>query len=54
MVVDWVWDMWKKGKLIYVADSRLMEKFEGVEIERQYLKKDGISVEIVTVVLIET
>lgn len=37
MVVDWVWDLWKKGKLIEAADSRLMGKFEGVEMERMLM-----------------
>ncbi|KAM1595269.1 hypothetical protein PS2_001547 [Malus domestica] len=34
MVVDWVWSMWKKGKLIEVADLRLMGKFDTVDMER--------------------
>ncbi|KAK9270992.1 hypothetical protein L1049_026580 [Liquidambar formosana] len=34
VIVDWVWDMWKKGKLIGAADCKLMGRFSGVEIER--------------------
>ncbi|KAM2700636.1 hypothetical protein EV2_002541 [Malus domestica] len=33
MVVDWVWSMWEKGKLIEATDPRLLGKFDTVEME---------------------
>ena len=37
LVVDWVWNMWEKGKLIEAADPRLMKKFNVVEMERMLM-----------------
>ncbi|KAM1649750.1 hypothetical protein ACFX1Q_003251 [Malus domestica] len=33
MVVDWVWSMWEKRKLIEATDPRLLGKFDTVEME---------------------
>ncbi|XP_050108973.1 L-type lectin-domain containing receptor kinase S.6-like [Malus sylvestris] len=37
VVVDWVWIMWEKGKLIEAADPRLLGKFDTVEMERMLM-----------------
>ncbi|KAB2603586.1 L-type lectin-domain containing receptor kinase S.6 [Pyrus ussuriensis x Pyrus communis] len=37
VVVDWVWSMWEKGKLIEAADLTLMGKFDMVEMERMLM-----------------
>jgi serine/threonine protein kinase len=37
VVVDFVWDLWGKGKLLEAADRRLMGKFDVVEMERMLL-----------------
>ncbi|KAM2675670.1 hypothetical protein FF1_002503 [Malus domestica] len=37
VVVDWVWSMWEKGKLIKAAALRLMGKFDTVEMERMLM-----------------
>lgn len=39
VVVDWVWDLWEKGKLSEAADPRLMGKFNAVEMEIMLLEK---------------
>lgn len=39
VVVDWVWDLWEKGKLSEGADPRLMGKFNAVEMEIMLLEK---------------
>ncbi|XP_017413162.1 L-type lectin-domain containing receptor kinase S.6 [Vigna angularis] len=37
VVVDYVWSLWEKGKLIEGADPRLMGKFDAVDMERMLL-----------------
>lgn len=37
VLVDFVWDLWGKGKLIEAAERRLMGKFDVVEMERMLL-----------------
>lgn len=34
VLVDWIWDLWEVGKLIEASDSRLMGKYNIVEMER--------------------
>lgn len=36
-IVDWVWELWEKGKLIEAADLRLDEKFNCGNIERMLM-----------------
>ncbi|KAK9929892.1 hypothetical protein M0R45_026964 [Rubus argutus] len=37
VIVDWVWGLWEKGKLIEAADARLTGKFDKVEMERMLI-----------------
>ncbi|KAM1037187.1 hypothetical protein ACFX2J_031783 [Malus domestica] len=37
VVVDWVWSMWEKEKLLEAADLRLIGKFDMVEMERMLM-----------------
>lgn len=37
VIVDWVWNLWEKGRLIEAADLRLDEKYEGGDMERMLM-----------------
>ena len=37
MVVDYVWNLWEKRKLIEAADQRLMGKFDALEMGRMLM-----------------
>jgi len=37
VIVDYVWSLWEKGKLIEGGDPRLMGKFDAVDMERMLL-----------------
>lgn len=37
VVVDYVWNLWEKRKLIEAADPRLMGKFDALEMERRLM-----------------
>lgn len=37
VLVDWVWDLWEVGRLIEASDSRLMGKYNIVEMERMLM-----------------
>ncbi|KAG2665649.1 hypothetical protein I3760_15G018200 [Carya illinoinensis] len=37
VLVDWVWDLWEKGKLNEAADPKLMGKFDEVKMERMLI-----------------
>lgn len=37
VVVDYVWNLWEKRKLIEAADPRLMGKFDALEMEKMLM-----------------